>query len=120
MAPTLPATFATRLVLPSLLGSLELPAMAHQASAIIPVAILLGKNVPPEDYNKIVLEPIIKLFASADRGTRMALLDALPEFAPKLDKKMVSDKIWPHLVCVHDRTSNYCRLMWTDTANWVF
>ncbi|KZV66792.1 ARM repeat-containing protein [Peniophora sp. CONT] len=97
VAPTLPATFATRLVLPSLLGSLELPAMAHQASAIIPVSILLGKNVPSEDYNKIVLEPIIKLFASSDRGTRMALLDALPEFAPKLDKKLVSDKIWPHL-----------------------
>ena len=98
MAPTLPPTFATRLVLPSLLSSLDLPAMAHQASAIVPVAILLGKNVDSDDYIKIVLEPVIKLFASPDRGTRMALLEVLPEFAPKLDKKLVSDKIWPHLV----------------------
>lgn len=28
----------------------------------------------------------------------MALLEALPEFADKLDKKMVVDKVWPNLV----------------------
>lgn len=41
---------------------------------------------------------MIKLFESPDRGTRMALLEALPEFADKLDKKMVVDKVWPNLV----------------------
>jgi len=30
----------------------------------------------------------------------MALLDHLPEYADKLDKKSVTDKIWPNLVGV--------------------
>lgn len=120
VAPTLPSTFATRLVLPSLLSPLELPAMAHQASAIIPVAIILGKNVPSEDYNKIVLEPILKLFSSSDRGTRMALLDALPEIAPRLDKKLVSDKIWPHLVRITSRSLLFYTHIISDAANWIF
>lgn len=45
-----------------------------------------------------MLAPLIKLYASPDRGTRMALLDHLEEYADKLDKKSVVDKIWPNLV----------------------
>ena len=41
---------------------------------------------------------LIKLYASPDRGTRMALLDHLQDYADKLDKKTVTDKIWPNLV----------------------
>lgn len=29
----------------------------------------------------------------------MALLDGLSEFADKLDKNTVVNKVWPHLVC---------------------
>jgi SCY1-like protein 1 len=54
--------------------------------------------MPPEDYPTTIIAPIIKLFASPDRGTRMALLEHLPEYIDKLDKKTVSDKIFPHLV----------------------
>lgn len=78
-----------------------MPTMAVQASAIVPLVVQLGRGVSGDEYSKLILDPIIKLFASPDRGTRIALLDNLPEFAPKLDKKMVSDKIWPHLVCRH-------------------
>jgi hypothetical protein len=58
----------------------------------------LGKTVSGSDYNAKVLQPVVKLFVSPDRGTRMALLDMLPEYAEKLDAKTVTDKIWPHLV----------------------
>jgi len=98
VTPILPATFATHLVLPSLLSSLSNPAMATSAATTLPLVIQLGHYVPSDEYSKIVLEPVIKLFASPDRGTRMALLDSLPDYADKLDKKIVSDKIWPHLV----------------------
>lgn len=98
MAPALPPTFSTHLILPSLLSSLGVPALATSASSILPLVIQLGKNVPPDEYSKVVLEPVVKLFESPDRGTRMALLEALPEFADKLDKKMVVDKVWPNLV----------------------
>ena len=67
---------------------------------ILPIVLQLGKNTGPEEYPTVILGPLIKLYASPDRGTRMALLDHLPEYADKLDKKMVTDKIWPHLVRV--------------------
>ena len=60
----------------------------------------LGVHAPPSDYPTIVLAPITKLFASPDRGTRMALLEHLSEYADKLDNKIVADKIWPNLVGV--------------------
>lgn len=65
---------------------------------MLPLVLELGKNVSPEDYPSAVLAPLIKLFASPDRGMRMALLDHLPDYADKLDKKATVDKIWPHLV----------------------
>lgn len=94
----LPSTFATYLVLPALLNSLTLTTMSTSAPSIIPLVIQLGTYVPPEEQKILVLEPVVKLFANPDRGTRMALLDALPEFADKLDKQTVSEKVWPHLV----------------------
>ncbi|KAI0058015.1 ARM repeat-containing protein [Artomyces pyxidatus] len=97
VAPSLPATFAAHLVLPSLLTALSHPTMASSASAVIPLVVQLGNTLPPADYDKTVLDPVVKLFASPDRGTRMALLENLPEFSDKLDKKTVSEKIWPHL-----------------------
>ena len=51
-------------------------------------------------YGDAIVTPLVKLFASPDRGIRMALLDHLPEYADKLDKKTVDSKIFPHLVCI--------------------
>jgi len=102
----LPPTFATHLVLPALLNSLTLTTMSTSAPSIIPLVIQLGTYVPSEEYKTLVLEPVVKLFANPDRGTRMALLDALPEFAEKLDKQTVSEKVWPHLV------SFACLVLW--------
>jgi SCY1-like protein 1 len=65
---------------------------------MIPLVIQLGTYVPSGEYKSLVLEPVAMLFANSDRGIRMALLDVLPEFADKLDKQTVSEKIWPHLV----------------------
>ncbi|KAH8997699.1 armadillo-type protein [Lactarius hatsudake] len=97
VTPTLPPTFSTRLILPALLNSLSLTTMTTSAPSIVPLVVQLGSYVLPDEYKTFVLEPLVKLFSNPDRGTRMALLDALPEFADKLDKQMVSDKIWPNL-----------------------
>ena len=67
------------------------------ANAILPIVLQLGTHSSPADYPTVVLGPVTKLFASPDRGTRMALLDHLPEYVEKLDNKTVVDKIWPHL-----------------------
>jgi SCY1-like protein 1 len=84
-------------VLPALVSALEFAGGSASAPAVVPLLLLLGKRVPAGDYPRAVLAPLLKLFASPDRAVRMALLDALPEYADKLDKKAVNDKIWPHL-----------------------
>ena len=95
-ASSFPTEFASFKVLPALISSLEFGGAS--AAAIIPLVLQFGKNVPPEDYSSVILVHLVKLYASPDRGTRMALLDQLSDYADKLDKKTVSDKIWPSLV----------------------
>ncbi|KAG2336304.1 hypothetical protein BDR05DRAFT_1005993 [Suillus weaverae] len=67
------------------------------AANIVLLVLQFGKNVSPDDYGSIIVAPLVKLFASSDRGTRIALLGNLSDFAKKLDENMV-DKIWPNLV----------------------
>jgi len=95
-ASSFPTEFTTYKVLPSLISALEFGGAS--AAAILPLVMQFGKNVPPENYPDTIIAPLVKLFASPDRGIRMALLEQLPEYADKLDKKTVSDKIFPHLV----------------------
>ncbi|GAW00339.1 armadillo-type protein [Lentinula edodes] len=90
-----PSEFATDRVLPSLVSALEYGGAS--AATIVPLVLRLGKNVPDSKYSDAIIAPVIKLFASPDRGIRMALLDHLPEYADKLDKKTVDGKIFPHL-----------------------
>ncbi|KAH0832319.1 hypothetical protein J3R83DRAFT_13329 [Lanmaoa asiatica] len=94
-AALFPPEFASFRILPSLVTALEYGGAS--AAAIVPLVLQFGNNVSPDEYTNIVLEPLIRLFASPDRGTRMALLDNLSEYADKLDKKVVVDKVWPHL-----------------------
>ncbi|KAF4599678.1 hypothetical protein EYR40_006777 [Pleurotus pulmonarius] len=94
-ASSFPTEFASFRVLPSLVSALEYGGAS--AATILPLVLKFGENVASEEYAKIILTPLVKLFASPDRGTRMALLDHLPEYAERLDKKMVNDQIWPNL-----------------------
>jgi SCY1-like protein 1 len=95
-AASFPTEFISFRILPALSQALERGGVA--AGAILPLILQFGANVDPAEYPDVILSPLVKLFASPDRGTRMALLDHLPEYAEKLDKKTVSDKIFPHLV----------------------
>jgi len=95
-AASFPPEFAAYKVLPSLLSSLEHGGAS--AASLLPLVLQLGKNLAPTDYTALIIAPLIKLYASPDRGTRMALLENLPEYIEKLDNKAVSDKIWPNLV----------------------
>lgn len=98
-ANSLPPEFATHRVLPTLVSALERGGASTSAASIVPLLLQLGKNVPTdEEYVSVVIGPVVSLFASPDRGVRMALLDNLDEFKDKMDKKIVVDKVWPHLV----------------------
>ncbi|PPQ98450.1 hypothetical protein CVT24_004129 [Panaeolus cyanescens] len=94
-ASSFPPEFATHKVLPSLVSALEFGGAS--AASIIPLLLTFGSHTPPEEYSKIILTPIFKLYTNPDRGIRMALLEHLPDYVEKLDKKAVSEKIFPHL-----------------------
>lgn len=64
----------------------------------MPLVLRFGADLSGEEYSATIVAPLVKLYASPDRGTRMALLDQLPSYIDKLDKKTVSDKIFPSLV----------------------
>ncbi|EEB90614.1 hypothetical protein MPER_11155, partial [Moniliophthora perniciosa FA553] len=85
------------LLLRMLNESLTLEFGGASAANIVSLVIKIGKDVPQDEYQSAVLGPLVKLFASPDRGIRMALLDNLPEYADKLDKKTVDGRIFPHL-----------------------
>jgi len=97
-ASSFPPEFVSYRVLPCLVSALEFGGAS--AATIVPLVLQFGINVAPDDYGTIIITPLVKLFASPDRGTRIALLEALPDFAEKLDKKTIVDKIWPNLVFV--------------------
>ncbi|KDN38591.1 hypothetical protein RSAG8_09378, partial [Rhizoctonia solani AG-8 WAC10335] len=90
-----PPEFTQHKILPTLLTSLGHGGTS--ANAILPVVLALGKDLPPTEYTATIVGPVVNLFATPDRGTRMALLEGLPEFADKLDKNTVVNKVWPHL-----------------------
>jgi SCY1-like protein 1 len=93
---SMPQPFLLYKVLPSLLHSLSLP--TAPSSAMLPLVLELGKLVPEKEYGKLVLDPVVKLYTSPDRGTRMALLEGLPEYSDKMDQRIVQERVWPHLV----------------------
>lgn len=108
-ANSLPPEFATHRVLPTLVSALERGGASTSAASIVPLLLQLGKNVPTdEEYKTVVIGPLVSLFASPDRGVRMALLDNLDDFKEKMDKKIVVDKVWPHLVGVAPSARSSC------------
>jgi len=112
-ASSFPPEFASYRVLPSLISALEFGGVS--ASTLLPLVLLYGANVSPVDIQKMILDPIVKLYASPDRGTRIALLDCLPEYVDKLDKKTVSDKVFPHLVSPSFDISPYTDFFYSNS-----
>lgn len=89
-----PSSFATYLILPRLLTALQYGGAS--AAAILPLVLLLSKGAGDSDP-EVVIKPIVALYKSPDRGTRMALLDSLGEYVDKLDQKVVVNDVWPNL-----------------------
>lgn len=116
-ASSFPPEFAAFRILPSLVSALEFGGAS--AASIVPLILQFGNSVPSEEHCRTVLTPLVKLYANPDRGTRMALLDSLPEYAEKLDKKVVVDQVWPNIVRIRFVLPVYCYLE-SRLANWIF
>lgn len=50
-----------------------------------------------KEYQREIIQPIVRMYATPDRAIRMALLENLERYADRLTNKDVNEKIWPHL-----------------------
>lgn len=64
---------------------------------LLTMIIKLAKDLPVELYKTLITPVIIKQFANPNRAVRIELLQSLPSYIEYLDKRVVSDKIWPYL-----------------------
>ncbi|KAG0152088.1 hypothetical protein CROQUDRAFT_85801 [Cronartium quercuum f. sp. fusiforme G11] len=94
-AESLPPEFLKFRVLPSLVQSFD-----HSADGptLLPLAISISSSLSPTEFSSILLQPLVKLFASPDRAIRLSLLDHMPQYVDQLDKSVVVEKIWPNLL----------------------
>lgn len=106
----LPAGFLKHKVLPSLVHTFEFSGGSTGAAAaggggggggplLLPVILDLAHKGLDDDkaYDRVVLQPVVRAFATPDRAMRMALLEHLDKYAERLSAKDVNDKVWPHL-----------------------
>ncbi|KAG1849720.1 hypothetical protein F4604DRAFT_1934735 [Suillus subluteus] len=77
-----PPEFVSYRILPCLAFALEF----GSASAAT-IVLQFRKNVAPNNYGSLIITPLVKLFASANRSTCITLPDNLPDFIENLDKK---------------------------------
>ncbi|CAH7667548.1 SCY1 protein kinase [Phakopsora pachyrhizi] len=94
-ADSLPSEFLKFKVLPSLVQSFD---HSLDGPALLPLAIAISSSLSQTEFANVLLQPLVKLFISPDRAIRLSLLELLPQYVEKLDKSIVVDKIWPHLL----------------------
>eukprot|EP00158_Paraphelidium_tribonemae_P007512 Partr_v1_DN28276_c0_g1_i2_m75984 putative SCY1-like 1 (S. cerevisiae) len=91
-----PANFSKYKVLPVLMNALE---FGSAGPKILSTILKLGAaHYSENEYVDKILPFIGRLFAIPDRNTRVSLLENLPSFADKLDKKTASETIFPQMV----------------------
>ncbi|KAI8070584.1 armadillo-type protein [Gilbertella persicaria] len=91
---TFPSTFSKHKILPELMKAFEFGSGGAKAlSAIVKV----GDHLSDEEYQTIVMAPIVRMFASPDRAIRVSLLENMPKFIQHMNNKIVTTQIFPHI-----------------------
>ncbi|GAA5949077.1 hypothetical protein JCM10213_007084 [Rhodosporidiobolus nylandii] len=96
----LPSGFLKYKVLPSLVHSFEFGGGAG-AAQLLPVILGLaggGEGMDEKEYQRDVVQPIVRMYATPDRAVRMALLENLERYIDKVGAKDVVERVWPHLL----------------------
>ncbi|ORZ32918.1 armadillo-type protein [Catenaria anguillulae PL171] len=88
-----PVEFSKFKVLPILLTSLEHGTVAPKTLAPI---FKIAAHLSSTEFATLLNPSLVKLFSLTDRAVRLTLLEVLPLFVSRLDKKLV-DKLFPHI-----------------------
>ncbi|ORX50585.1 ARM repeat-containing protein [Hesseltinella vesiculosa] len=91
---SIPSDFATYKILPELVKAFEFGAGGAKALNAI---LKIGQHMPEEDFDKVLLAPILRMFSSPDRAIRVSLLENLPKFIDHLTDKVVCQQVFPHV-----------------------
>ncbi|KAG0295803.1 hypothetical protein BGZ97_004729, partial [Linnemannia gamsii] len=98
----LPQEFCKYKVLPELVQALEYG--SGGAKVLAPI-VKIGANLEEQEYETLISNVLVKMFASTDRSIRLSLLENLSGFIERINKKVVNEKIFPSMA-----------LGFTDTA----
>ena len=97
MSDDFPEDFFKIKILPELLKSVEYGGGGPKVFGFV---IKIGAKLSDEEYEARLNPVILRLFGSPDRQMRVCLLDNLPLMIDHLSQKIVTDKIFPQLVCL--------------------
>ncbi|KAI8059837.1 hypothetical protein BDF21DRAFT_370083 [Thamnidium elegans] len=91
---TFPSEFSKHKILPELIKAFEFGSGGAKAlSAIVKV----GDHLSTEEYQAVIIEPIIRMFSSPDRAIRVSLLENMPKFIDHMTNKMVTTQVFPNI-----------------------
>ena len=94
---TFPSEFSKFKILPELIKAFEFGSGGAKAlSAIVKV----GDHLSDEEYEAIIIAPIMRMFASPDRAIRVSLLENMPKFIDHMTNKMVTNQVFPNIVSI--------------------
>ncbi|KAF9097153.1 hypothetical protein BGX23_009642 [Mortierella sp. AD031] len=97
-----PQEFCKYKVLPELVHALEYG--SGGAKVLAPI-VKIGANLEEQEYEALISNVLVKMFASTDRSIRLSLLENLNGFIDRINKKVINEKIFPSMA-----------LGFTDTA----
>eukprot|EP00095_Tigriopus_kingsejongensis_P012694 maker-scaffold22_size673200-snap-gene-5.35 protein:Tk12694 transcript:maker-scaffold22_size673200-snap-gene-5.35-mRNA-1 annotation:"hypothetical protein TcasGA2_TC008834" len=81
-------------ILPELLKAFQ---FNNAGASILGPVFKIGQNLGSEDYVRMIIPCIVKLFASNDRNARFKLLNQVEHFVVHLEPKVVNDEVFPHI-----------------------
>ncbi|TIB87353.1 ARM repeat-containing protein [Wallemia mellicola] len=107
---SIPNSLAIHRILPTLVHSVEFMTAGDSAPSLVPLIVRIGMRLDTEDErSKAISKPLLRLWMSPDRGTRMALLEDLERYIDVLSNKIVVNELWPQLITGFNDTAAVLR-----------
>ncbi|KAI7849139.1 armadillo-type protein [Circinella umbellata] len=91
---TFPNEFSKYKILPELVKAFEFGSGGAKALGAI---LKIGEHLDNQEYEKVIVDPIVRMFASPDRAIRVTLLENMPKFIEHIPNKAVHNQIFPHV-----------------------
>ncbi|CAO3638425.1 unnamed protein product [Cunninghamella blakesleeana] len=89
-----PNEFCMYKILPELVKAFEFGSGGAKALNAI---IKIGEHLPDDEYEKVLITPILRMFTSPDRAIRVSLLENMPKFIDHIPNKLVVSQVFPNV-----------------------